>query len=199
MLTYPDEFGTLGRIPQFPARMATIRASRFGVILAVQALHQLAATYGREGAATILTNATTKLYLARVSGEDADYFSRLAGTATVHSRSRGRSRATVAPLADRGNVGTGEAARPPLIPDELRTLGDEVLVVSATRHPLLARQRRYYQVPAPVRRLPGGHLPAPATPTRSRPSARVALPTRCLRRRSWCPTRRATMRRWMTA
>ncbi len=164
VLAYLDEFGVLGRIPQFPARMATIRASRFGVVLVVQALHQIAATYGREGAATILTNATTKLCLARVSGEDADYFSRLAGTATVHSRSRGRSRATVAPLADRGNVGTGEAARPLLTPDELRTMGDGVLVVSADRHPLLARQRRYYRVPELVRRLPGGRPSAPGDP-----------------------------------
>ncbi len=164
VLAYLDEFGVLGRIPQFPARMATIRASRFGVVLVVQALHQIAATYGREGAATILTNATTKLCLARVSGDDADYFSRLTGTATVHSRSRGRSRATVAPLADRGTVGAGEAARPLLTPDELRTLGDRVLVVSADRHPLLARQRRYYRVPALVRRLPGGRPPAPGDP-----------------------------------
>jgi len=164
VLAYLDEFGVLGRIPQFPARMATIRASRFGVILVVQALHQLAATYGREGAATILTNATTKLCLARVSGEDADYFSRLAGTATVHSRSRGRSRATVAPLADRGTVGAGEAARPLLTPDELRTMGDGVLVVSADRHPVLARQRRYYRVPALVRRLPGGRPAVPGDP-----------------------------------
>jgi len=164
VLAYLDEFGVLGRIPQFPARMATIRASRFGVVLVVQALHQLAATYGREGAATILTNATTKLCLARVSGDDADYFSRLTGTATVHSRSRGRSRATVAPLADRGTVGAGEAARPLLTPDELRTLGAGVLVVAADRHPILARQRRYYRVPALVRRLPHGRAPAPGDP-----------------------------------
>ncbi len=164
VLAYLDEFGVLGRIPQFPARMATIRASRFGVVLVVQALHQIAATYGREGAATILTNATTKLCLARVSGEDADYFSRLAGTTTVHSRSRGRSRATVAPLADRGTVGAGEAARPLLTPDELRTMGDGVLVVAADRHPLLARQRRYYRVPALVRRLPLGRAPESGDP-----------------------------------
>ena len=190
-----DELGTLGRIPQFPARMATIRASRFGVVLVVQALHQIVATYGREGAATITTNATTKLCLARVSGEDADYFSRLAGTATVHSRSRGRSRATVAPLADRGNVGTGEAGRPLLTPDELWTLGEGVLVVAADRHPLLARQRRYYRVLALVRRLPGGGCPAPATPTRSPPSGPAAPSTPCPRRRWPCPTRRATRRR----
>jgi len=164
VLAYLDEFGVLGRIPQFPARMATIRASRFGVVLVVQALHQIEATYGREGAATILTNATTKLCLARVSGDDAAYFSRLVGTATVHSRSRGRSRATVAPLADRGTVGAGEAARPLLTPDELRTLGAGVLVVTADRHPVLARQRRYYRVPALVRRLPHGRAPVPGDP-----------------------------------
>jgi len=187
VLAYLDEFGVLGRIPQFPSRMATIRASRFGVILVVQALHQIRATYGEEGAATILTNATTKLCLARVSGDDAAYFSRLTGTATVHSRSRGRSRATVAPLADRGTVGAGEAARPLLTPDELRTLGAGVLVVAADRHPLLARQRRYYRVPALVRRLPLGHLPGlgdpdPLAPFRARraaaplPDAALAVP-----------------------
>ncbi len=182
VLAYLDEFGVLGRIPQFPARMATIRASRFGVILVVQAVHQIRATYGEEGAATILTNATTKLCLARVSGDDADYFSRLAGTATVHSRSRGRSRATVAPLADRGTVGAGEAARPLLTPDELRTLGDGVLVVSADRHPILARQRRYYRVPALVRRLPGGRPPAPGDPDPLAPfrARRAADPLPCL-------------------
>jgi len=182
VLAYLDEFGVLGRIPQFPARMATIRASRFGVILVVQAVHQIRATYGEEGAATILTNATTKLCLARVSGADADYFSRLAGTATVHSRSRGRSRATVAPLADRGTVGAGEAARPLLTPDELRTMGDGVLVVSADRHPLLARQRRYYRVPALVRRLPGGRPAGPGDPDPLAPfrARRAADPLPCL-------------------
>lgn len=164
VLAYLDEFGVLGRIPQFPARMATIRASRFGVILVVQALHQIRATYGAEGAATILTNATTKLCLARVSGDDADYFSRLTGTATVHSRNQGRSRAAPVPLADRGTVGVGEAGRPLLTPGELRTLGDGVLVVAADRHPLLGRQRRYYRVPALVRRLPGGRVPGPGDP-----------------------------------
>jgi DNA-binding CsgD family transcriptional regulator len=43
-------------------------------------------------------------------------------------------------------------------------MGDGVLVVAADRHPLLARQRRYYRVPALVRRLPGGHLPGPGDP-----------------------------------
>jgi len=181
VLAYPDEFGVLGRIPQFPARMATIRASRFGVVLVVQALHQIRATYGEEGAATILTNATTKLCLARVSGDDAAYFSRLTGTATVHSRSRGRSRATVAPLADRGTVGAGEAARPLLTPDELRTLGAGVLVVAADRHPVLAQQRRYYRVPALVRRLPLGHLPGPGDPDPLAPfrARRAANPLPC--------------------
>ncbi len=43
-------------------------------------------------------------------------------------------------------------------------MGDGVLVVSADRHPLLARQRRYYRVPALVRRLPGGRPAGPGDP-----------------------------------
>jgi len=51
-----------------------------------------------------------------------------------------------------------------------------VLVVAADRHPLLARQRRYYRVPALVRRLPGGRAfrpgdPDPLLPFRARRAA----------------------------
>ena len=111
-------------------------------------------TYGEAGAAIILTNAMTKLCLAKVSREDAEYFSKLTGESTVLAESRSASRALLLPWADRGNRGAGEVARPVLTPAELRTLGDRALIVAGDRPPLLVRQRPWFRVPALARLVP---------------------------------------------
>ena len=152
-LAYLDEFGTLGHIPDFAARLATVRAAHLGCVLVVQDLAQLTKTYGRADAETIRTNAATKLCLAGVTHDDAEYFSRLAGTTTVHATNRGSTHPLLLPWADRGNRGVGEVARPLITPDELRTLGEEVLIVAGRQHPVRARQMRAYQDPALRHRL----------------------------------------------
>ena len=48
----------------------------------------------------------------------------------------------------------GEAQRALITPDELRTMHDEVFMVVGDRHPIRARQRRYYDDPALARRVP---------------------------------------------
>jgi hypothetical protein len=58
-----------------------------------------------------------------VTHDAADYFSRLAGTATVHATNRGSTWPLLLPWADRGRRGVGEAARPLITPDELTTMG----------------------------------------------------------------------------
>jgi type IV secretory pathway TraG/TraD family ATPase VirD4/DNA-binding CsgD family transcriptional regulator len=154
VLAYLDEFGTIGHVPEFQSRLATVRSARIGCLLVVQDLAQLTKEYGKEDADTILTNATTKLCLAGVTHDDAEYFSKLAGTTTVHSTNRGSTHPLLLPWADRGNRGVGEVARPLITPDELRTLGDDVLVVAGRHHPVRARQARYYQDKALRSRLP---------------------------------------------
>ncbi len=154
VLAYLDEFGTVGHIPEFAARMATVRAAGIGCLLVVQDLAQLTKAYGAEDADTILSNATTKLCLGRVTHDDAEYFSKLAGTATVYGASRSASRALLVPWADRGHRGLGEVARPLVTPDELRTMRDEVFMVAGHRNPIRIRQRRYYDDPALARLMP---------------------------------------------
>jgi hypothetical protein len=105
-------------------------------------------------AAIILTNAMTKICLAKVSRDDAEYFSKLTGESTALSASRSASRALLLPWADRGNRGAGEVARPVLTPAELRTLGDRALVVSQDRQPIVLRQRPWFGVPALARLVP---------------------------------------------
>jgi len=154
VLAYLDEFGTIGHIPDFASRMATVRSAGIGCLLVVQDLAQLTKAYGEEDAETILSNATTKMCLGRVTHDDAEYFSKLAGTTTVYSANRSASRPLLMPWADRGNQGIGEAQRALITPDELRTMRDEVFVVAGHRHPIRAKQRRYYDDPTLARRVP---------------------------------------------
>lgn len=172
VLAYLDEFGTIGHVPEFQARLATVRSARIGCLLVVQDLAQLTKEYGKEDADTILTNATTKLCLAGVTHDDAEYFSKLAGTTTVHSTNRGSTHPLLLPWADRGNRGVGEVARPLITPDELRTLGDDVLVVAGRYHPVRARQARYYQDKALRSRLPDPTSGDPLDAFRRRRAAR---------------------------
>jgi len=153
VLAYLDEFGTVGHIPEFASRMATVRSAGIGCLLVVQDRAQLTKAYGAEDADTILSNATTKMCLGRVTHDDAEYFSKLAGITTVYSANRSASRPLLMPWADRGNRGMGEAQRALITPDELRTMRDEVFIVAGHQHPIRARQRRYYDDPALARRV----------------------------------------------
>lgn len=172
VLAYLDEFGTVGHIPEFANRMATVRSAGIGCLLVVQDLAQLTKAYGEEDADTILSNATTKMCLGRVTHDDAEYFSKLAGTTTVMSANRSASRALLVPWADRGNRGMGEAQRALITPDELRTMRDAVFVVAGHRHPVRAQQRRYYDDPTLTRAVPGPRAPDPLVSLRRA----VALP-----------------------
>lgn len=153
-MAYLDEFGTVGHIPDFASRMATVRSAGIGCLLVVQDLAQLTKAYGAEDADTILSNATTKMCLGRVTHDDAEYFSKLAGTTTVLSANQSASRPLLLPWADRGNRGVGEVQRALITADELRTMRDEIFVVAGHRHPIRAYQRRYYDDPALARRVP---------------------------------------------
>ncbi|HEX5501148.1 MAG TPA: type IV secretory system conjugative DNA transfer family protein [Thermomicrobiales bacterium] len=175
VLAYLDEFGTIGHIPEFASRMATVRSMGLGCLLVVQSQSQLIETYGRDDADTILGNANTKLCLAGVgkgvTTNDAQYFSELAGTTTVHSRNQGSTRAFLSPWADRGNRGANEVARALITPDELRTMRGQVLVIAGQEHPLLARQCRYYEDPALRALLPDPSTTDPLVPLRRRREA----------------------------
>lgn len=172
VLAYLDEFGTIGHVPEFQSRLATVRSAGIGCLLVVQDLAQLTKEYGKEDADTILTNATTKLCLAGVTHDDAAYFSQLAGTTTVHATNRGSTHPLLLPWADRGNRGVGEVARSLITADELRTLGDDVLIVAGRHHPVRARQARYYADASLRQRLPDPARGDPLDAFRRRRAAR---------------------------
>jgi type IV secretion system protein VirD4 len=159
---YLDEFGNIGSIPDMTRWMSTVRSAKLGFLLAVQDLAQLGVIYGREGRQIITTDCATKIALAGVSGDDAEWFSRASGVATVLAHSANHSRNRGDRLARSGSRGVSEVARPLLTPAEVTRLRpDTMLVLAGTRQPLLVRQQRWYR-DGHLRRL--GHL-APPTGT----------------------------------
>jgi type IV secretion system protein VirD4 len=146
VLGYADEFGNIGEIPDMARWMSTVRSARIGFLLAVQDLAQLGAIYGKEGRQIIVTDCSTKIALAKTSADDAEWFSRGTGTATVLAYSAGDSRKRGDQLARSGSRGVSEIARPLLTPGEVTRLPeDTMLVLAGNRQPVLVTQRRWYQ------------------------------------------------------
>ncbi len=119
---------------------------RIGCFMVVQDLAQLAKVYGPEDAQTIFSAAGTKIALAGVNDDDAKRFSELSGQRTVLSSSQGDSRPiTQVPWAMGGNRGVSETGRALIDPAEVRTLGPDVLIISKTRRPILARPKLWFR------------------------------------------------------
>jgi len=145
---YLEEFGNIGVLPGVQRKMNQLRSYGVGFFLVLQNLAQLEDVYGEAVAEAIFESCWTRLCLAGVGTATGAAFSALAGAATTLTASQGDTRAiTRLPWADSGSRGSAEAARPLLTPDELRTMGDRLLVVMGRRPPLLARTRPWYRDP----------------------------------------------------
>lgn len=145
VMCYMDEFGVMGRIPNFENRLATVRGYGIGCLMVVQSRSQLDAQYGEDAAKSILQNANAKLCLSGVTDEDARMFSELGGMATVMSESQGGSRRTMALWRDAGSRSRSEAQRALMPTNDLRTMGEDVFAVLRGEHPIRARRRPYYE------------------------------------------------------
>ncbi|MDP9381776.1 MAG: type IV secretory system conjugative DNA transfer family protein, partial [Chloroflexota bacterium] len=145
VMCYMDEFGVMGKIPSFEARLATVRGYGIGCLMVVQSKSQIDAQYGEDASKSILQNANTKMCLSRVTGEDARMFSELAGHTTVITTSQNDTRRTFDVLRQYGGHSRTETQRALITPDELRTMGDDVFAVLAGEHAIRAKQRPYYK------------------------------------------------------
>ncbi len=146
VMMYLDEFANIGVLPQMDDRVTTLRSYNIGFFMVVQDLSQLENRYGKTAAQTIFGSAGTKICLGGVNSDDAEEFSRLSGQATVLTSSQGDNREiTRLPWASGGSRGTSETGRPLMTPDELRTMGEDVFVISGKRRPILARPKPWYK------------------------------------------------------
>lgn len=70
-----DEVDSLGKISSLNAGLSKLRKYGCKCVLGLQTIAQLRATYGNDGAQTLLANVSTKFVLRAGDGETAEYFS----------------------------------------------------------------------------------------------------------------------------
>lgn len=156
-----DEFGSIGKIPDFDTTISVARGRDVAIWLGVQSLSQLTSRYGKDAATTILANCHTKVALSGMEGESADYFSKTSGQGTVWARRRGTSRRPLRLLPSSLSSSAGEQGRPVLTPDEVRRLGEsEMLVLIGNRQPMLLTKEHYNAAPRTARTKPLGYARA---------------------------------------
>jgi type IV secretion system protein VirD4 len=105
IVCYLDEFGTAGSVPRMADLIATLRTQHVALVLACQGFAQVEERYGKAGAETFLSNASTHLVLPGVGQREAEFYARRIGKTTIITSSTSR----------RGTWGVsfhrGEAAR----------------------------------------------------------------------------------------
>lgn len=140
IVCYLDEFGAAGSVPRMAELIATLRSRHVALVLACQGFAQVEERYGKAGAETILSNASTHIVLPGVGQREAEFYSRRIGKTTITTQSRSQ-RGTWEVSSHRG-----EAARWLIEPNEIRTLSArQALVLADVTAPLLVRVKPYYR------------------------------------------------------
>lgn len=158
-----DEFTALGRITIIRKAIAIMAGFNMRLALVYQNNSQIAGEddgYGKEGADTLLSNCTTKLFYQPDDLKDAKEYSELLGYYTLKNKSRSRQ-------PGKAGLGTSESdqKRALMLPQELRELGfGKVIVFKKNTKPILADKVIYYKDPAFADRM---NLPPPEVPVLS--------------------------------
>lgn len=147
-----DEFANIGVIPTIGAVAATARSRRIGLAIAIQGIEQLENNYGHETAANLLNNLKTKMIYSGLTGDSAEYVSKLSGVTTVETKSYssgGPSGATISEsLFSGAQVQKSGTRRELLTSDEVRTMpADEVLIIAHNKYPVFDAKNTYYSQP----------------------------------------------------
>ena len=141
IVCYLDEFGMAGSVPRMADLIATLRSRHVALVLACQGFAQVEERYGKAGAETILSNASTHIVLPGVGQREAEFYARRIGKTTITTSSSSRRSAWEV------SSHRGEAARWLIEPNEIRTLAErQALVLADVAAPLLVRVTPYYRI-----------------------------------------------------
>lgn len=172
IMCYLDEFANLGFIPNISGYISTARHTRVALLLVLQSFSQLDEKYGQEVRKNILANTVTHLLLPGAGQEETEYYSRRIGNTTVRTETHSMSGSGI---DARETWAQGETGRRLMMPDELRTLPeDHMLLVISRVAPMVLRTKLYYR----VRRLAQlANLPFPHVRVYQEPPAAPGSPT----------------------
>lgn len=135
-----DEFGNLGRIPNFATIATTLRKTHCSLNLILQELSQLNATYGRDEAQSIYSGGMThKLFFSGLDLESCKYLEQVLGSNTKYD--------TVTVSGDIRQDDQARTVSTPLMRlDEIRMLPeDEAILISGSKLPAKFQMIPYYR------------------------------------------------------
>jgi type IV secretion system protein VirD4 len=167
VLTLLDEFANIGPLPHFDSMLTLARSRGLSVWLCLQCLSQLEDHYGKPAANTILANCATRIALAGLDPESAEYVSKLLGQATVTLSRPSWSLTHFLGRTSGVSYQRASSPRPLLTADEVRRLdANEALAVLFNHPPIRLRKYWYNLLPEPIGHSPLGParsvLPTPA-------------------------------------
>jgi len=155
-----DEFPALGRVDKYEKTIGFIAGYGLRSLMITQSTSQLKSKelYGDEGTRTLLTQHVIKIIYAPRDQQDSQEYSETLGYYGLESKSKGISRG-------RGSVtnseNTSEQKRALMLPQELREMGDDkIIVLSDNCKPIFADKIFYYKDQNFIKRL----LPPVDTP-----------------------------------
>lgn len=156
-----DEFTAMGRVSIIATAAAFLAGYNLRLLTIIQAMSQLDAVYGAQEARTFATNHGLQILYAPREQRDADEYSAMLGQYTERATSRGRSQS----FSNHGHSSISrnesEQRRALLLPQEMKALGSERLVlVFENCKPILGEKIRYFRDKAFKQRLKA----APAVP-----------------------------------
>lgn len=138
-----DEFGNIGRLPDFVKIIGVTRYRNIALVLGLQSLHQLDELYGPNGAKTIRTNCATKIALHGMDVDNAEFFSRMLGETTIVTTQQSKSSGGTG----RGTQVTTSQVRNQrrlMTPDEVMRLGNKEMVFRTSNRRPMRLEKLYY-------------------------------------------------------
>jgi type IV secretion system protein VirD4 len=149
ILCFFDEFPNSGSVLGIDTIISTCRSRRVGIAICTQGIEQLQQVYGDKITSTLLNNLKTKLIFPGLTGDSAEYVSKLAGYTTVetknYSKGGGGGKTMAESMFSGQQVSRSGARRELLTVDEIRTMDKElVLVISQNVNPIFDSINKYY-------------------------------------------------------
>lgn len=162
-----DEFANFGAMNLVMKGISYVGGYGLRLLTILQSPAQLNAIYGDDRARTYFTNNAIKIHFRPSDDRDAETLSKALGTQTFKAKSRSRQFG----MRGGGSDSTSDQARPLMLPQELRQLGDRDSIIQADglRYPMKVAKILYYKEPAFKERL----LPPPEIPILILPLATI--------------------------
>jgi len=134
-----DEFTSIGKVNIIATAVSYMAGYNLRLLLIIQSMAQLDATYGKDLSRTIITNHALQIIYAPREQQDANDYSDMLGYTTVRKTSTTRGRDVAR--------SESEERRALMLPQELKALGidKQVFLYEGIPHPVKCDKIRYYR------------------------------------------------------